>query len=78
MKLMDGAETRLKDFKVPKKVTNGVPIMCPNCQNQSLYTYLSTVIYCGAAKVGDFCCTKCQIIVSPVISSSSSRKEKNG
>ena len=28
IKLMRGAETRLKNFKVPERVTNGVPIMC--------------------------------------------------
>ncbi len=65
IELMDGAEDRLKLFKVPKVVTTGVPIICPNCQEQRLYSYLSTIIYSGAAKVGDFCCTGCQIVVSP-------------
>ena len=65
IKLMRGAETRLKNFKVPEKVTNGVPIMCPNCQRQRLYTYLSTTIYSGMAKVGDFCCTGCFIVLTP-------------
>ena len=65
IELMKGAEARLKKFKVPKKVTNGVPIICPNCQEQRLYSYLSTVIYSGAAKVGDFCCTGCRIVITP-------------